>query len=381
MAEKVDVCVVGGGIAGLFTAMTAARAGLSVRLIDRVYISGSRFNTGAVLHQGHASAEDEIMHYSYELWSEHAEKMGFEERGSLQMLYSAEGVKQSYREMKTAAANGLNSMMHTDMQALQESMGSVQLNEKLLAVRSTPEDGLVETSIALDEVRAEFIRAGGRVWGSDEVTKILQDENGAVIGVETKSGEICHAKATAILAGAWAGVLLGSVGAHVPLRPARAHVMTLSVNKTLPSEMLIRQYRTGRLVAKYQPRFGKVLVVYDGLMDQAQATWSTEPDPEAVEWMQRQLPTLLPALSVGQVSSVSTVTLAVTPDLLPCIGTWPGIEGLYIGVGWNGKDYGYAPSVGTALVALMQGQEPPVNLAAFRPNRFVEKSAKPLSDK
>jgi sarcosine oxidase subunit beta len=371
MAEKVDVCVVGGGIAGLFTAMYAARAGMSVRLIDRVYISGSRFNIGAVLHQGHSKHEDEIMQHSYKLWSEDAQAMGFETRGSLQMLCGVEEVKESYREMKSAVANGLNSMMHTDLNALSEAMGGHELSDRVLAARSTPEDSMVETNMALDRVRQEFIRAGGRVWGSDEVAKILQ-EDGRVIGVETVSGDVCHAKSTAILAGAWAGVLIGSVGAHVPLRPARAHAMQLSTSRSMPEEMLIRQFKTGRLVAKYEPRFGRVLVIYDGLMDQAQATWSNEPDPEAVEWMQRQIPTLLPVLETATVNSVSTITLAVTPDLRPCIGTWPGIEGLYIGVGWNGKDYGYAPSVGDNLVRLMQGKESAIDLAPFSVNRFVK---------
>ena len=70
MNERVDICVVGGGIVGLSCAAEMAQEGLSVRLIDKHYIGSSRENIGDMTREGGPPFLDDFVHYCMSAWHE-----------------------------------------------------------------------------------------------------------------------------------------------------------------------------------------------------------------------------------------------------------------------------------------------------------------------
>jgi sarcosine oxidase subunit beta len=51
----------------------------------------------------------------------------------------------------------------------------------------------------------------------------------------------------------------------------------------------------------------------------------------------------------------------------------PGIEGLYLGIGFSGTGFKISPAIGIALAELAtQGKATTVDVAAFRATRFTE---------
>ena len=62
----------------------------------------------------------------------------------------------------------------------------------------------------------------------------------------------------------------------------------------------------------------------------------------------------------------------VTPDWNPIIGPCPGIEGMYLAVGWSGHGFKLSPAVGEVVAAEVSGRAPLIDVGALRPERFAE---------
>ena len=62
----------------------------------------------------------------------------------------------------------------------------------------------------------------------------------------------------------------------------------------------------------------------------------------------------------------------VTPDWNPIIGPCPGIDGLYLAVGWSGHGFKLSPAVGEIVAAEVTGRTPPIDVGELRPERFAE---------
>lgn len=372
--EKIDVCVIGGGVIGLFTAMSIARAGKTVRLIDKAFSGSSRNNIGEVLLQGHHPDTLDFMRFCADEWQkaadEFGEDLGFEKRGSMLLAFDSTEAEDLEQRASKDTEHGLPSEVVTDMSALKKRFDYMRLAQDIVAAKVSEEDGSIDTQTAMDGLRKLAIQAGVRIWGSDKVEKLLV-EDGVMKGVTTDSGETCLAESTILCVGVWAGKLLPEYGIKMPLRPARCHILDVQPSGRMPLPMLAHREKTGGLVAKYLPKTGQALVMYSGLMDQAQATYSTEVDEEAVAWMRQRLGQYMDTLANAELKKSRAVSLAVTPDLLPYIGPVDQIKGLFAALGMNGKSYAYAPGVAAVMAALVQGEEPPVQIDVFSPNRFA----------
>ena len=57
------------------------------------------------------------------------------------------------------------------------------------------------------------------------------------------------------------------------------------------------------------------------------------------------------------------------------LGPVPGVAGAFVGVGWRGTGYKFAPWVGQALAGLAHGGRTPGDLARFAPARFDRAAA------
>jgi sarcosine oxidase subunit beta len=59
------------------------------------------------------------------------------------------------------------------------------------------------------------------------------------------------------------------------------------------------------------------------------------------------------------------------PDWNPILGFAPGIEGLYLALGWSGHGFKMAPAVGEVVAAEVVGTEPPIDVSPLRLERFA----------
>ena len=58
----------------------------------------------------------------------------------------------------------------------------------------------------------------------------------------------------------------------------------------------------------------------------------------------------------------------ITPDWNPIIGPCPGIDGLYLALGWSGHGFKLSPAVGEVVAAEVTGRTPPIDVTSCAPS-------------
>lgn len=362
MAEQVDVCIVGGGVVGLFCALEQAQKGKVVRVIDKLYTGSSRYNMGEIVLKGLPESISEFAQYSQDQWSQAAEdfgkSLGYEQLGYARFSLKGSDVVKLKNEVEAEKALGFENVQYIDDdKEIHEKLGITNYSEEINAIKYSEDEGAIDTSKALDGLRKMIIQAGVRIWGSDSVEEIIY-EDGIIKKVITDSKEECEAKNYIFATGVWTNDLLEKIDSPLPIRPARVHILQLIPTGKMPTCILNSGEKTGNILIKAQAN-GRVLVMYTASMDQAQATWSTEEDLDVVNWLRRRAGQMVKSLENAKLRSVNVVLTAITPDKNPYIGRVENYENLYVAAGMNGKSYAYAAGTSKYLGVLLSGKESP----------------------
>ena len=375
MREEVDVCIVGGGIVGLFCAMEQIKAGKTVRLIDKLYSGSSRYNIGGVLMQGYEEDSLPFVQFTKKCWQEAEEEfgedLGFEVKGAVHMALREKDVESLKKEVEIEQKSGLTSRFVEDPEEIKEILGASRLPDGILGAKVSDDDGTIETGRALDTLRQQLIQKGVLIWGSDEVDDFITEE-GKVLGVRTTEGDECIAGKIFICTGVWGGNLVKKLGVNLPIRPVRCHVLQVVPTGHITPRIIKHRERFGTIITKYQKN-GRNIVVYTAHQDPAQSTWSTVVDEPLVKWVTARCGKMVCSLNNAQQNTVSTITTAITPDKKAYIGPVDGHENLFVAFGMNGLSYAYAAGTGKVMAALAAGEEPPVDVSMFNPNRSFTK--------
>lgn len=370
MQEQVDVCVVGGGIVGMFCALEQARRGKTVRMIDKIYSGSSRRNIGDILLHGQSASTLPFMKFTFEAWKESAEKfgedLGFEAKSSAYLAYNDTQMAILEQEVEEETKSGFESTLISDLDQLASLLGVTSLPEDVIGAKISNAGGKIDTDWATDGLRRLLIQKGVRIWGDDLVTHIITEDN-VVKGVRTNNGDECMADVVIVAAGVWSNDILKSIEAEVPIRPARCHLLEVSPTGKVPQHMLVHSEKYGDIMLKYQ-KSGRVLVSYTGRMDQAQATWSTAIDEECLHWLKENSTKMLTSMMHAKQQDVRAITTAITPDGHAYLGKIPKWENILIAAGFNGKSFAYAAGVAKLLGFIVGGEEPPaeIDMKAFR---------------
>jgi glycine/D-amino acid oxidase-like deaminating enzyme len=362
MTEKVDVCIVGGGVVGLFCALEQAKNGKVVRLIDKLYSGSSRYNMGEIVLKGLPESMSEFAKYSHEQWSHAAadfgKNLGYEQLGCARFSLKGSNVENLKAEVEKEKELGFENVEFIDDdKKIHEKLGLTNFSEVINAIKYSEDESAIDTSKALDGLRKMIIQSGVRIWGSDVVEQVIT-KDGSVQKVITDTGEECEAKNFIFATGVWSSTLLAKVGESLPIRPARVHILQLIPTGKMPTCILNSGEKYGNILIKSQIN-GRALVMYTASMDPAQATWSTEEDVELIAWLRRRAGQMVKTLENAELRGVNVVLTAITPDKNPYIGAIEKLDNLYLAAGMNGKSYAYAAGVAKYLGLLLRGEESP----------------------
>jgi glycine/D-amino acid oxidase-like deaminating enzyme len=83
--------------------------------------------------------------------------------------------------------------------------------------------------------------------------------------------------------------------------------------------------------------------------------------------LRRALTAAVPALGTAEVISTIAGVYDVTRDWHPMLGPWPGVDGLYLAVGFSGHGLKLAPAVGEAVADELAGRTPAIDIGPLRP--------------
>ncbi|MFF9909874.1 NAD(P)/FAD-dependent oxidoreductase [Streptomyces sp. NPDC013457] len=388
-----DVIVVGAGVVGAACAHYAARAGLTVTVVDRGPVAGGTTGAGEgnlLVSDKEPGPELELALLSGVLWRELAELLPqgieYEAKGGL-VVAKGEGGLDALRAFAAGQSDAGVDAREVPAELLHEF--EPHLASGLAGGFHYPQDAQVMPALAA----AHLLRAGGaggaggadeaggtvRLRLGEEVLAVLTGSSGEVRGVRTPTGEL-HAPHVVNAAGTWGGDLARLAGVELPVLPRRGFVL---VTEPLPRVVRHKVYAADYVadvasgsaalqtsaVVEGTPA-GPVLIGASRERVGFDRTLSTE----VLRRLAAGATELFPVLAGVRAIRTYAGFRPYMPDHLPAIGPDPRVPGLLHACGHEGAGIGLAPVTGQIVARCLTGGEPPLDITPFRPERFASAS-------
>jgi D-hydroxyproline dehydrogenase subunit beta len=376
MMRTADVVVIGAGVVGAACAYRAARAGLTVTVVDRGPVAGGTTGAGEgniLVSDKEPGPELDLALLSTRSWRELAEEVGgfeHEVKGGLVVAATAGGL---------AGLAGLTARQRTaGVEVTPVAAGDLGGYEPYLAGDLAggafyPQDAQVQPMLAA----ARLLRASGaRVHTGVTVTGMLRGGD-RVTGVRTDHGPIA-AGAVVNAAGTWGGDVAALAGVRVPVLPRRGFIL---VTEPLPPLIRHKVYAAEYVADVSSDDAGlETSAVVEGTQagtvligaSRERVGFDRRFSLPALRLLARQAIALFPRLAEVAVIRAYCGFRPYCPDHLPVVGPDPRAEGLLHACGHEGAGIGLAAATGRLLAQVLTGERPDLDLKPFRPERFAE---------
>ncbi|WP_420435295.1 glycine oxidase ThiO [Candidatus Poriferisocius sp.] len=355
--ESPDVIVVGGGIIGLSAAWQLHRDGAEVVVLDPAPGTGASHAAAGMLAPIHEAYWGESYILSLNLAASHAWPAFAEALGADAVDYRRNGM--------------LMAAYDADDKALLDNLGDLHEQEGLPVERLRSRECRTREPLLAPSVRGGVYSPLDHQVNPRRVVAELLDRVPAIPVSATEvtrnrvmvdDGRELACQQVVVAAGAWTGRLLG-----LPIRPIKGQILRLSG----PEGMLrlpVRGVVRGSSVYAVPRSDGEIVV---GATQEEQG-FDTRVTAGGVYELLRDVLALLPGLSEIDLVETWAGLRPGAPDNAPIIGR--GDDGIVYATGHYRNGILTAPITAAAVAALVQGQEPPVNLSPFSPKRFAAAS-------
>lgn len=219
-----DLAVIGGGIIGLAVADRAARAGMTVRILERGRVGegASHYAAGMLApvseaEIGHAELIEDGLR-SAALWPAFAEELGvaLHTAGTLHVARDRDEAEALDRELAFRERHGLRveRLLPSAARRLEPALApTVRL------ALHVPDDHAVDPRAVVAALAGRVRDAGVRLDEGAEVAALDADAG----ELRTAAGETVRAGAVVLAAGAWSAQVLGDL----PVRPVKGQILRL----------------------------------------------------------------------------------------------------------------------------------------------------------
>ncbi|MCI4366032.1 MAG: FAD-binding oxidoreductase [Thermoplasmata archaeon] len=361
-----DLVVVGAGIVGAACAFEAARAGLTVAVVEATHPGGGA--TGAAM--GHlvaldgSPAELALCRYSLALWRELAPSLPgsvhYREAGTIWLASSESDLVEARHKQARLEREGIPSTL----------LGPDELSKAEPALRPgleggllVPGDGRLDPVAATEFLLGETVRFGGTIYAGQGATGI---EEGTVLRGKQAS---LTAETVLIAAGVDSGRLLK----EIPVRPRKGQLLRIEpMPLSLDHQLVELGYGASIRTSEAISVAFNVHPASDGSWTVgASREWGstdTTTSPSTVERILRRAERFLPSLGHATVAKSWAGLRPAMPDHLPWIGPLPGRKGVWVATGHEGL--GITCSLGTARLVVdgLLGRPSPVPRDPYLPD-------------
>ncbi|NKB53274.1 MAG: FAD-dependent oxidoreductase [Rhizobiaceae bacterium] len=425
--KRVDVVIIGAGIAGISTAIELSKRGLRVAVCEKGIVAGeqSSRNWGWCRQMGRDPRELPLMQVSMQLWRQMhqltGEDVGYRECGIVYLCDTQSQLEKRQNWFDNYASEfGLSSRMISPAESHQFTPDAAV---KWLGGLYTPDDGRAEPTLAVPAMARAAQRTGVIVLQNCAVRTLVR-QAGKVSGVITEQGEIACDNVV-LTGGAWSRRFCHNIGIALPQLTVINSVMRTEPIKTgvdtsvSVEDFAIRKRIDGGYtlahgtlsVADIMPDSFRLLPDYWPLLrdewrdykirlgqrflDEARLKrrwWEDEISPfELVRILDPQpnssiqtaclhaLKKALPVFNGVQITEQWGGAIDVTPDVVPVISQVDELEGFFIATGFSGHGFGLGPGAGRLMSEIVCGEQPCVDPEPFRYQRFAKGRAYALS--
>jgi len=378
MSRASDVLVIGAGVIGAATAYFAAKAGLSVTIVDQGLPAGgtsSACEGNILVSDKELGPELELTRYSLSVWkgelAEHRHLWEFEAKGGIIVASRPSSLESLNRVMKVQRSFGVV-VEELDPAALRRA--EPHITPDALGGAYYPEDSQVQPMLVAAHLVRLATESGAVFHAGATVTGILRDGD-RVTGVRTSKGEFAAGNVVNCT-GTWAGEIAALAGVNVPVMPRRGFVM---VTEPLPAMVHHKVY-----AAEYIDNVGssdaglQASPVVEGTPGGTILIGSTRErvgfdrtvSTEALRRLAQNAMGLFPFLAEVRAIRHYHGFRPYCPDHLPVIGHDDRAPGLWHAAGHEGAGIGLSVGTGKLLSQALTGRTPDLDLTPFAPARF-----------
>lgn len=377
----VDLLVIGGGVMGLFTAYHAARSGRTVAVLEAGRIgdpaTASFGKTRSYRRDYLDPLYARLAERAIELWNEFEQQTGARALvrcGCMNIASSkvTPDLAHTYGRRTAAVMDDLGmSQQSFDRAELTERFPYLDADEAFL----DPLGGLADLGAVAAALTEALRSAGASIVENSAPTGISSTAEG--LEVEA-GGRRWRPRSMVITAGH---------GTNDVLRLLPDNTLDVPITRDRPNEAFY--YRPDPAVRDAYTAEAMPVIAYldtgiylhpivDGVIDAVKIGYYNPPDlntaPTPVTNVATFVDLVMPGLAGAQVEPVTVVDqcdydLVGDDDFV--LGPVPGRPGVYVGVGWRGTGYKFAPWIGATLADLAEGREPAQDISRFTPSRFV----------
>jgi len=368
---RVEVVVVGAGIVGSNIALQLARRGVGdVLLVDASYpaagMSGRSFRQVRTHYSNEVTTR--LANRGIEIlrgWSDHVGvgDSGYQPVGYL-LAVDADQAEGCMANVALGRSLGVRTELVpadrlNEIEPLLEADG-------LACGAWEPDSGLIDpVKVTLSATIAAQMAGVRTLFGAPVLA--LRSARDRVTGVVTADGEV-EAGTVVLAVGPWATPLLAGIGIGLELR---LYTLELSVLRRPPGTAgpttAITHAPSG-LVARCDSGAYTVAVAYPAQAAHPDVPRDATVAPDAEPRLRRALRAGLPSLANSEVVSTIAGVYDVTQDWHPMLGPWPGLDGLYLAIGFSGHGLKLAPAVGEAVADELAGRKPLIDISPLRPS-------------
>lgn len=368
-----DVLIVGAGIVGAACALELARAGLRVRVVDAAFPAGETTAAG----MGHlvvlddSEAQFALSRLGVELWRELLPELGAEvcEDDPCGTLWIAADDEEMAHVRDKAASYGAHGVEVEILDAVALAEAEPALRRDLVGALRVPGDRVIYAPSAARRL-LELAKGLGAVVEIGR--RIVRLEAGAAWSAE---GERIEVERIVNAAGCAASELLPGL----EIEPRKGHLVITERTTGLLRRAACRHQlvelgylksahtMTAESVAfNVQPRSTGQLLIGSS---RELVGWDRSINRRIVARMLERAFHYMPGLADLQALRTWVGFRPTTPDKLPRIGRWPGLEGVYVAAGHEGLGITTATSTARLLADLILRRPPSIDPAPFAPGR------------